>query len=96
MITRVNALGSNQSGKFIFTSTRGRPIGNVKITGVDASDANYIKIPGVDASDIDVENIYIPGVDVDIQDSQVIILVIPAQDPGSEKSQPGNSQRGKS
>ena len=77
VITRVNALGSEQSEKLIFNDRRGCPIGDVKIPGVDTSNANYINIPGVDASDIDVENIEIPGVDVDIQEPQVIEIIYP-------------------
>ena len=68
----------------IFTDRRGRPIGNVKIPGVDPSDAEHIKIPGVDASDIDVDNIDTPVVDVDIQEPQVIEIIdpdIPLTDP---------------
>ena len=67
VITRVNALGSNQPEQLIFTNRRGRPIRYVKIPGVDTSNADHIEIPGVDASDIDVKNIEIPGVDVDTQ-----------------------------
>ena len=66
VITRVNALRSNQPEQFIFTNR----CGDVKIPGVDPSDDDHIEIPGVDASDI--ENINIPVVDVDIQDPQVI------------------------
>ena len=68
VITRVNALGSYQPEQLVFTDRRVRPIGDVKIPGVETSNADHIKIPGVDASDIDVENIEIPGVDVDIQE----------------------------
>ena len=50
VITRVNALGSDQLEQLIFTDRRGRPIGDVEIPGVDASNADHIKIPGVDAS----------------------------------------------
>ena len=67
VITRVNALGIDHPEKLIFTNRRGRPIGDVKMPGVDTSNADHIKIPGVDASDIDVDNINIPGGDVDIQ-----------------------------
>ena len=84
VITRVNALGSNQPEQLVFTNRRGRPIGNVKIPGVDTSNADHIEIPGVDALDIDVENIEIPGVDVDIQEPQVIEIIdpdIPPTDP---------------
>ena len=77
MITRVNALGSNQPEKLIFTNRRGHPIGDVEIPGVDTYKADHIEIPGVDASDIDVENIKIPGVDVDIQEPQVIDIIDP-------------------
>ena len=72
----------------IFTDRCGLTIGNVKIPGVDPSDANHIKIPGMDASDIDVVNIEIPGVDVYIQDQQVIEIIdpdIPPTDPAPIK-----------
>ena len=75
VITRVNALGSDQLYQLIFTNRRGRPIGDVKIPGVDPSDAKHIDIPGVDAEDIDVENIEIRGVDVDMQEPQVIEII---------------------
>ena len=68
VITRVNALGSDQLEQLIFTDRRGRPISNVKIPGVNPSEIDHIKIPGVDALDIDVDNIEIPGMDVDIQE----------------------------
>ena len=51
---------------------------------MDTSNANHIKIPGVDESYIDVKNIDIPGVDVDIQEPQVIEIIdtdIPPTDP---------------
>ena len=67
VITRVNALGSDQPEQPIFTDRRGYSIGNVEIPGVETSNSDHIKIPGVDASDIDVDNIDIPGVDVDIK-----------------------------
>ena len=53
------------------------PIGNVEIPGVDPSDADHIEIPGVDASYIAIDNIKILGVDVDIQDTQVIEIIDP-------------------
>ena len=84
VITRVNALGSNQPEQLIFTNRRGRPIGDVKIPGMDTSNVDHIEIPGVDSSDIGVENIEILGVDVDIQEPQVIEIVdpdIPPTDP---------------
>ena len=84
VITCVNALGRDQPEQLVFTNRRGRPIGNVKIPGVDTSNAKHIKIPGVDESDIDVKNIEIPGVDVDIQEPQVIEIIdpkIPPTDP---------------
>ena len=77
VITRVNALGSDQPEKCIFTDRRGRPIDDVEISGVDTYNANHIEIPGVHASDIDVDNIEIPGVDVDIQEPQVIDMIDP-------------------
>ena len=49
VITRVNALDSDQPEQLVFTNRRGRPIGNVKIPGVDTSNADHIEIPGVDA-----------------------------------------------
>ena len=66
----------------IFTNRRGRPIGEVKIPGVDPSGVDHIETPELDPSDID--NIEIPGVDVDIQEPQVIDIVdpgIPPTDP---------------
>ena len=84
VITRVNALGSDQHEKLIFTDRRGRPIGDVEIPGVDTSNANHIYIPGVGASDINIKNIEIPGVDVDIQEPLVIDIIdpnIPPTDP---------------
>ena len=77
VITCVNALGSDQPEQLIFTNRRGRPIGDVKIPGVEPSDAEHINIPGVDASYIDVDNIKILGVDVDIQEPQVIEIIDP-------------------
>ena len=77
VITRVNALGSDEPEQFIFTDRRRRPIGNVNILGVYPSDSNHIKIQGVYASYIGVNNIEIPGVDVDIQDPQVIEILDP-------------------
>ena len=68
----------------IFTDRIGCPIGDIKIPQVDPSDADHIKIPGADVSDIDLENIEIPGVDVDIQEPQVIDIIdpnIPPTDP---------------
>ena len=59
-------------------------MGDIKIPGVDPSDADHIEIPGVDASDIDVDNIEIPGVDVEIHNPQVIEIIdpdIPPTDP---------------
>ena len=49
VITRVNALGSNQIDQLFFTDRRGRPIGDVEIPGVETSNADHIEIPGVDA-----------------------------------------------
>ena len=77
VIMRVNALGSDQPEQLIFTYRYGHPIGDVKIPGVDTSNADHINIPGVDASDIDVDNIEIPGVDVNIQEAQVIEIIDP-------------------
>ena len=68
VITRINALGSDQTEKLIFTDRCERPIGNVKIPGVDPYDADHIEIPGMNPSDVD--NIKIPGVDVDIQEQR--------------------------
>ena len=82
VITRVNALGRDQSEQLIFTDRRGRPISDVVISGVDPSGVEHIGIPGVDPSD--VHNIEIPGVDVDIQEPQIIEIVntdIPPTDP---------------
>ena len=84
VITRVNYLGNDHPEQYIFTNRRGRPIGNVKIPEVDTSNADHIEITGVDASDIDVDNIKIPGVDVYIQEPQVIEIIdpdIPPTDP---------------
>ena len=83
-ITSVNALGSDQPEQLIFTDRCGRPIGDIKIPGVDLSDVDHIEIPGVDASDIDLDNIDIPGVYVDIQETRVIDIIdleIPLTDP---------------
>ena len=84
VITRVNALGSDQPEKLIFTDRHGSPIGDAKLQGVDPSDVDYIDIPGVDSSDVD--NIEIPGVDVDIQEPQVIDIVIPDIPPTDKSS----------
>ena len=84
VITRVNALGSDQLEQLIFGNRRGRPIGDVKYRGVDPSNSDHIKIPGVDASGIEVDNIEIPGVDLEIQDPQVFEIIdldIPPTDP---------------
>ena len=75
VIMCVNALGRNQPEQLIFTNRRGRPIGDVKIPGVDPFDVDHVEIPGVDPSDF--ENIEIPGVDVDIKEPQVIEIVDP-------------------
>ena len=45
VITRVNALGSDQPEQIIFTDRRGRPIGDIKILGVDPSEIDHIEIP---------------------------------------------------
>ena len=90
VITRINALGSNQPEQLIFTDRRGCLIGDFEITEVDPYDADHIDIPGVDASDIGVDNIDIPGVDVDIQDPQVIEIIdpnIPPTDPAHIESE---------
>ena len=84
VITRVDALGRYQPEQLVFTDRCGRPIGNVRISGVDPSEIDHINIPGVDASYIDIDNIDIPGVDVYIQEPQVIEIVdpdIPLTDP---------------
>ena len=84
VITRVNALGSDQPEQLFFFYRRGHPIGDDEIPGVDTSKSDHIKIPGVYASDIDIDNIEIPGVDVDIQEPQVIDMIdpyIPPTDP---------------
>ena len=81
LIPRVNALGSDQPEQLIFTDRRRRPIGDVKIPGVDPSDVENIEIPGVDASDVGVDNIEIPGVDVAIQEPQVNEIVDPGITP---------------
>ena len=91
VITRINSLNRDQPEQFIFTNRRGRPIGDVKILWVDPSDVNYTEILGVDASDIDINNIKIPGVDVDIQEPQVIEIVdpeIPPTEPTSIEPAP--------
>ena len=75
VITRVNALVSDQPEKLIFTNRCGRPISDVKIPGLDASDVDHINIAGVDPSE--VENIEIPGGDVYIQEPQVIEIFDP-------------------
>ena len=77
VITHVNPLGSDQPEQLIFTDRCGRPIGDIKIPGVDTSNGDHINIPGVDASDINVKNIDIPVVDVDIQEPQVIAIIDP-------------------
>ena len=84
VITWVKALRSEQPEQLIFSNRCGRPIDDIKIPEVNQSDVDYIEILGVDASDIDVDNIYIPGVDMDIQEPQVIEIVdpvIPPTDP---------------
>ena len=57
VITRAKALGNDKPEQLIFTNRRGRPIGDVKIPGLDTSNADHIKIPEVDASEIDVDYI---------------------------------------
>ena len=42
VITRANALGSDQPEQLIFTNRRGCPIGDVEIPGVDTSNADHI------------------------------------------------------
>ena len=84
MITRLNALVSHQSERLIFTDRHRRPIGDIKIPGVDPSDADHIEITGVDESDIEVDKIEITVVDDDIQGPQVIEIIgpnIPPTDP---------------
>ena len=70
VITRTNALGSDQPEQLIFTNRRRHPISNVKIPGVHPSDNDHVDIPGVDIQDVD--NIDIPVVDANIQKPQVI------------------------
>ena len=48
VITQVNDLGSDQPEQLIFTDRHRHPIGNIKVPGVDPSDADHIKIPLVD------------------------------------------------
>ena len=79
VITRVNAICSEQPEQLILTNRHGRSIVNAKIPGVDPSDVDHIDIPGVDP--LDVDNIDIPGVDVDIQEPQVIDIVDPGTPP---------------
>ena len=83
MITCVNALGSDQPEQMIFTNICGRPISNVEILGVEPSNADHIEILGVDASDIGVDNIEIPGVDLDIKYPQVIEIIDPGIPPNN-------------
>ena len=57
------------------------------------SEIDPIEIPGLDALDIDVYNIYIPRVDVDIQEPQVIEIVdpdIPPTEPSSIEQVPAH------
>ena len=39
MIRRINQLGRGQPKHFIFTDQKGRPIGNVELTGVDGEES---------------------------------------------------------
>ena len=46
-IARVNNIAYNEPNQFIFTNYRGRPIGDIEITGVDrdAGDSNKNQAP---------------------------------------------------
>jgi hypothetical protein len=62
VISRVNALGSNQPRQMTFTDRHGRLIGDIEIRGVDYDEEQEDHFPGV-APVID-DDIEIPGVDV--------------------------------
>jgi hypothetical protein len=62
VITRVNALGSDQTHQKTFTDRHGRLIGDIEIPGVDSDKEQEDHFPGVaQVIDYDIE---IPGVDV--------------------------------
>ena len=73
-IARVNTLGGDQPDLPIFTDRHGRPIGYVKIPGV-----NFQPEPADDTIDIldpalfpDADNAEIPGVDVEQDTPQIV------------------------
>ena len=71
VITRVNALGSDQPEQLVFTDRHGRLIGDIEIPGVDSEEADNVaddtEIPGVDPAAVD--NVELPGVDVEGQEN---------------------------
>jgi hypothetical protein len=80
VISRVNALGSDQPQQIIFTDRHGRLIRDIEIPGVDADEedddplpgvvpviADYIKIPGVDLEGPEAQDA-VPDLQVKIDD----------------------------
>jgi hypothetical protein len=62
VISRVNALGSDQPHHMTFTDRRGCLIGDIEIPGVDSSEEEDVHFPGVEP--VIEDDIEIPGVDV--------------------------------
>jgi hypothetical protein len=62
VITRVNALGSDQPHQMTFTNIHGRLFGDIKIPGVDSDEEQEDHFPGV--APVFDDDIEIPGVDV--------------------------------
>lgn len=92
VINRVNALGHDQPEDMVFLDRRGRPIGDIEIPGVDASDEagpslDDFQLPGVDP--IVEDAIEIPGVDAEgpqdpFQDAEEEIDDLEAEEPMEE------------
>jgi hypothetical protein len=62
VISRVNALGSDQPCQMTFTDRHGRLIGDIEILGVDANEEQEGHFPGVEK--VIVDDIEMPGVDM--------------------------------
>jgi hypothetical protein len=88
VITRANALGSDQPRQMTFTDRHGRLIGDIEIPGVDSDEEQEDHFPGMEM--VINDDIKIPGVDVAVPEAfekapapQVDIndLNIPQDDP---------------
>jgi hypothetical protein len=68
VIAQVNALGIDQPQQMTFTDRHSHLIGDIEIPGMDADEDNDDPLPGV--APVIVDNIYIPGVDVEGPEAQ--------------------------